>query len=105
MQVGQLSSQVQLQSPPAAQDTVGDPSGAWTVVATVWADIKHLSGLESLKSGADTSVVKASIRIRWRSDVTAAMRVVWGSTTYGINAVLPDAHRRWVDLVCEVIGS
>jgi SPP1 family predicted phage head-tail adaptor len=49
--------------------------------------------VEAIKAGAEASVVQASIRIRYRTDVTSAMRVVHGSTTYEIKAVLPDEGR------------
>ena len=46
--------------------------------------------------------MRASIRIRRRDDITAAMRVVHGAKVYDIKAVLPDEHGRgFLDLVCE----
>ena len=45
--------------------------------------------------------MKTSIRIRWRTDIEAGMRVVHGMAVYVIGAVLPDhAGRVFVDLVC-----
>ena len=87
------------------QDEAGQPVQTWATLATVWANIKHLSGVETIKANAETSAVKASIRIRYRSDLTAAMRVVHESTTYEIKAVMPDeAGRKFTDLVCEVLA-
>jgi len=104
MFAGQLKNKVTLQAQVDTVDTIGQPINDWVDVATVWAHIRHLSGVESIKAGADVSVSKASIRIRYRSDITPAMRVLFGSTVYQINAVLPDAAGRvHVDLVCEVI--
>jgi SPP1 family predicted phage head-tail adaptor len=100
-----LKHRVSIQRPPTDQDEAGQPTGGWTTFATVWADIRQASGLETIKADAPTSQVKASIRIRRRTDVTAAMRVVHGSTTYEIKAVLDDlADRRHVDLACEVVS-
>jgi SPP1 family predicted phage head-tail adaptor len=49
-------------------------------------------------------VRQVSIRTRYRTDITGAMRVVSQGVTYKINAVLPDlVERKHVDLVCEVI--
>lgn len=103
MEIGRLSSQVTLQSPPSAQDDQGQPTGPWNVVTTLWADIKHTSGLQAIRGGVDTSLVKASIRIRWRAGVVAGWRIVWGSSAYNIMAVLPDSRRQYIDLVCEVL--
>ena len=104
MYAQQLNSKVVIKQPAAVQDAAGQPIPTWTTLATVWANIRSLNGLETIKGGAEASVAKASIRIRYRADVTAAMRVVHGSTTYEIKAVLPDvAGKRHVDLACAVI--
>lgn len=96
-------SRVTIQQPGTGQDETGEPVESWVPVATVWATIRHVSGLSAIKSGADVSVVKASIRINWRTGIDASMRVMHGATVYDIEAVLPDeAGRKHVDLVCEV---
>lgn len=106
MQAGKLNSRVTIQRPGTAQDGTGQPIIAWVDVATVWAHIVHKSGLEMIKADAPVSVVQASLRIRYRTDIDAGMRVVHGATVYDIRAVLPDAARRdFTDLVCTVGGS
>lgn len=105
MDIGKLNSRVTIQQMAAGQDDIGQPVATWNTLATVYANIRHLKGLEAIRADAQASVVKASIRIRLRADVTPAMRVVHGSTTYEIKAVLPDAQRReYVDLACEVVA-
>jgi SPP1 family predicted phage head-tail adaptor len=105
MKIGALNRKVTIQHLVDGQDEIGQPVTTWATLATVYADIRHLSGLESIKADAQTATVKASIRIRRRSDVTAAMRVAHGATTYEINAVLPDEQRRdHLDLSCEVVS-
>ena len=64
MQAGTLNRRVTLQAPGTTQDELGQPITGWTDVATVWASVRHVSGLEAIKSGADVSVVKVSVRIR-----------------------------------------
>lgn len=103
---GQLNRRLTLQAPSATQDAIGQPLDTWTDVATVWADVRHPNGLQALKADAPTSTVRASIRIRWRTGVTAAMRAldVASGTVYAIRAVLPDVQTRaHIDLVCEVV--
>jgi SPP1 family predicted phage head-tail adaptor len=109
MDVRRLNRKVLIRKMGSTQDEAGQPVVAWTNLITsgdgkVWANIKHLSGVETIKADAPTSAVKASIRIRYRTDVTAAMQVVHGSTTYEIKAVMPDvAGRQHTDLACEVV--
>lgn len=106
MQAGRLNRRCVLQAPGTAEDELGQPvPGDWVPVATVWADIRMKSGLESIKAGAPVSVVAASIRIRYRADVNAGMRVVHNLVAYEIKAKLPDVSgREFLDLVCEVVN-
>lgn len=104
MDAGRLNTRLTLQQPGTAQDGIGQPVITWTEVGRVWADVRHVSGLQAIKADADSSTVKASIRIRHRTGVTAAMRLVeqGAGTVYNITAVLPDARKAYLDLVCEV---
>ena len=50
-------------------------------------------------------MAKVSIRIRYRTDLHAGMRVVHGATVYNIKAALPDFERQvHTDLVCEGVS-
>ena len=105
MQAGRLNRRCVLQAPGTAQDELGQPIPGWTDVASVWADIRMKSGLESIKAGAPVSVVQASIRIRYRAGINAGMRVVHNLQVYEILAVQPDVGgREYVDLVCQAGG-
>lgn len=97
-----LNRRITIQRLQDGQDEIGQPVQTWVDVATVWANIRYLNGVETVKSDAPVSVAKASIRIRRRTDVTAGMRAVHGSTIFDIKAVLPDEEsRERVDLACE----
>ena len=104
MRPGLLNSRVVVQQQSTTQDALGQPVLSWSTFATLWADVRHTSGIEAIKDSAIASVVRASIRVRYRGDLTAAMRVIHGSTTYNIVAVLPDiGGKEYVDLACEVL--
>lgn len=104
MQAGRLNRRCVLQTPSTATDEIGQPIPGWTDVATVWADIRMKSGLEAIKAGAVVSTVQASIRIRYRADVNAGMRVVHNLVAYDIKAVMPDVSGRvFLDLACEQV--
>jgi len=104
MSAGQLRNRVSLQSQVSTQDDLGQPSTSWLTIATLWADVRFLSGVESIKSGTDASLARASIRIRRRA-VDAGQRIVFGDTVFEIKSVLPDQKRVFVDLVCEAINA
>ncbi len=105
MQAGQLRDRITIQRKTQGTDSWGAPlPEAWEDYASVWANIRFLSGTESIKAGADVSVVRASIRIRWRQDVTAGMRVLHAGAVYDIEAVLPGARREYVDLQAKRVS-
>lgn len=84
-------------------DALGQPSSTWDQIAQIWAEIRHPSGVEQLRAGAQTSVVQASIKVRRRAGITAAMQAVHGNAVYNIKAVLPDeVDRLHMFLVCEL---
>lgn len=104
MDPGKYKHLCSLQAPGTVRDGAGQPIPGWPEVTTFWADIRGGGGLETIKAGAVTAVRQVSIRTRFRTDITGAMRVVSQGVTYKINAVLPDlVDRKHVDLVCEVI--
>lgn len=106
MPAGPRKRLVQIQRPTSTKDGIGQPVQVWTKLADTWADIRYLSGLESIKAGADAAVARVSMRCTYRTDITAAMRVADGAVIYTILAVLPDVTgRRHVDLVCEVANG
>ena len=104
MKAGDLNNLVTIQARQAGQDAVGQPLSGWSTFARVWADVRRFNGLEMIKAGAAVSVVKASIRIRRRGDVTNGMRVLVGSTSYEVESVIQDeVKREYTDLVCQVV--
>lgn len=103
LDAGTLNTRVTIERKTGGINDWGEPlPEGWETHATVWANVKHLSGGEAIKADAVTSTVRASIRIRYRTGLDAGMRVVVDGSVYGIQAVLPDLVRReHVDLVCE----
>ena len=99
-----FSKRITIERRTSAQDAWGQPiPDAWTPVASLWANVRHMGGAEAIRADAVTSSVRASIRIRWRTGIDAGMRVKVGAAVYEIKAVLPEmARREHVDLVCEV---
>lgn len=100
---GQLNQRINIEQRSSSVDTLGQPVETWTLLAAVWANVKYPSGIASIKSDADVSVVKASIRIRYISSVNAGMRVAKGSEYFNILAVLPNVTQGYTDLVCEKV--
>lgn len=102
MDIASLRTRVTLQTLTAGVDSIGQPVTTWVDTAVLWADVRYLSGLSAIKAGADVSLSKVSIRLRYRT-VTAGQRIKQGANIYNIEAVLPGARRAYVDLVCESV--
>jgi SPP1 family predicted phage head-tail adaptor len=99
---GSFNFRVVLQQRPSGQDAFGQEiAGDWIDVARIWADVRHLNGLEAIKGGADISVVRASVRIRYRAGINADMRLLIDGRPYDIRAVMPTSDRAFLDLACE----
>lgn len=104
MQAGTLRDRIHIQRKTDERDEWGSAKpGAWENITPqrLAANVRHRSGLGAIKADAEVSIVRASIRIRRRSDVGAGMRVVFLETVYDIEAVLPGETREYVDLVCK----
>jgi SPP1 family predicted phage head-tail adaptor len=102
---GALNRRVEFQTQVTTQDSIGQPSTSWTTNFSAWASIKYQSGSSAIKSGADASINKCSIRLRYRTGIDARMRVLHGTTAYNITAILPAQDRAFIDLVCEVVNA
>lgn len=102
MKSGELRYRVTLQSHSQTQDSTGEILRTWVDVAPVWASIRFVSGISAIKADMDVSTVKASIRIRYRTGISAGMRVLHGGDVYEVQAVMPNMAGRYIDLVCEV---
>lgn len=107
MRAALLSTRVEIQGKAKATDKLGATVTQWQPLFKVWADIRHTSGKETIKADALTSIVRASVRIRRRKDVTAQMRVVLGDgSIYDIKAIQPDLQsREFIDLICERVDK
>lgn len=98
-----LNHRIDIERRVAGEDALGQPLESWELVAGVWADVRHKSGLSAIKGDADTSIVQSSIRIRYRAGLDTGMRVTHGGDRYDIRALLPDGKRQYLDLVCQKV--
>ena len=98
-----LNHRINIEQRSAGEDELGQPVETWTLVAAVWANVRHLSGVSAIKAGADVSLVQASIRIRHRSGINDGMRIMHDGQQYDIKAVLQDGKRQYLDLVCQAV--
>lgn len=111
MKAGRLRDRIKIQK----RESYRDPQTGqqlWRVVgiATVWAEVKGISGRELVTSGAFNGQLKsaATLRIwmRYRSDVDYDCTILHQmpgvrGNEYGIKAIIPDAKRTRLELLCQ----
>ncbi|CDM23863.1 hypothetical protein BN940_06981 [Castellaniella defragrans 65Phen] len=98
MQAGQLDRRIGIWKRVQGQDETGQPIDTWELVRMAWANVRFLSGIETVKSGIAASEVRASVRIRRTPGIDAGMIARIGGEDYDIEAVLP-ADRIHTDLI------
>lgn len=102
LNAGQLDRRITIQARAAGVDERGQPNGTWTTVATVWAMPMPKAGREYFAAGQMQAEGGMAWRIRYRTDITAAMRVLDDlAEPWEIAAPpMPSANREWLDLFC-----
>ena len=102
----ELRERVAIQSSSTTTDAqLGRPK-TWTVLDTVAAKVDSAGDAsEGQQVGGITASAKHIVTIRYRSDVTAKMRLRWRGMTLQIHSVVVDPRRAWLTLQCgEVQG-
>jgi len=104
MEAGKLRHRVTIQQATATRDTIGVPEDTWSTLATVWAAVEPLTGREFVEAFRTNAELTHRVRIRYRSDVTAKMRVLESSRHYDIVAVLDvKGEMRELHLMCREV--
>lgn len=99
---GGMRQRIRIEQPVLTADGLGGSTRSWEEVTTVWAEIVSGRGDERYAAGQLTSQATHRIRLRWRDDITSAMRVVFGTRIFAIRAVIEhDGKRRSLELIVE----
>ncbi len=84
-----LKQRITIEQPTENADGAGGTTKSWSTLATVWAEVLPLrSGrVEALVNRQLTAEITHRIVMRYRDDVTAAMRVSYGGRLFNIRRV------------------
>lgn len=104
MRAGELRHRVTIQQKSVTRDSFGAETVSWTDVAVVWAAIEPLQGREFFSAQQVNAEVTTRIRIRYRSGITPAMRVLFGSRAFDIQGIINIEERnRELHLMCKEV--
>ena len=98
---GLLTQRIDLQSRAAGQDVLGQASGSWSTVATVWARARPLRSRELFAAGTVQNITDVEFTIRWRSDVRSTWRIQWRGQAYEITGepIDVDGQQQWLEIL------
>lgn len=104
---GTLNRQVTLQRAVPAGDGQGGTTRTWTDVAATWAAISARGGKEFQTAKQTRATLTDEVRIRYRTGITADMRVVYGTRVLSIAQppIDVDARHEQLLLLCEEIDG
>lgn len=102
MRIAKLRHRLTIQSLILSDDGYGGSDEVVSDVATVWGSIDPVKGGEYYKAQQVNSEVTHKATIRYRSDITAAMRISFGGRTFEILAVMdPEERHEILELLCK----
>jgi len=105
MRVGRLRHRLAIESRgenSPSRTSTGAVDYSWSTLATVWGSLEPLQGRRLEIAQATHEKVTVESMIRYRSDVTAGMRIAFGDKYYLIDAVInPELRNRYLRLLCE----
>lgn len=87
MQAGPMDRRVVLQTASASTDSYGQGVQSYTDLATVWANVRYLTGRELLLAQQTTPNAQVKFQIRYRSDIDETSRIVHDGATYDIQHI------------------
>lgn len=103
MDAGKLDRRVRLEQYTTTQAPNGEPTKAWTTLATVWAEKIEANGQERFSSQQFIGKVARSFRFRWSnatSQVTVKSRLVFDGVTHEIIAMREIGFRDGIEVDC-----
>ena len=108
MRAGRLRHRVTIQRGTPGRDGFGTEVLAWSTVATVWAEVRSNSGHEQVQPNEQIfSNLTHQVTLRYRTGLSAKMRLLWNSRFLEIQSVRePDNRLRMMQLDCmEVVDG
>lgn len=97
---------IEIQQAVKLSDGMGGFTETWGQVCTVWASMRQESGKEMVNADKIQATRRVQYGIRYRTDIAANMRILHGSRTLNIIAVLdPAGTFERLDLIAEEVSA
>ena len=104
--IGKLNRVITLQQKSITRDAYGAEEERWADLRTrprVWANVMQTGASQDYRSGSDReqNTRNARFRIRYRDDVTEAMRVSYDGVYWDIEGIAEWGYRDTLELQCR----
>jgi len=93
MQAGRLDRSIVIQKNTPTRSGTGAEKQSWATFATVWAEVKEVSGGETFRGAQIVAEATKVFLIRHRTDLTTKMRISYDGDIYDIHK-MPELGRR-----------
>lgn len=105
MKVGHLRDSIVFETPSTTVNSRGESTPTWSTFATVFGEIRSVSGQEYIKNERIQGELTHQITIRFLSGLVDKMRASVGGKYYEIVAVLPDrTGARMQQVMCRELA-
>lgn len=102
MKIAELRHQITIQEKVQTSDGMGGFTEMLNTVHETWAAIWPVSAKETRENMRVEANVSHNIRIRYRSGISHAMTIVFGTRTFEIKGIVNiDERNIWLDMVCN----
>lgn len=103
--LGAMRDRVNIQTSTDTIDDAGQPIRTWsTTYASQPAQYTPTSGGETIRGRQIEAGIQAVFTVHYRPEIVPQMRVVYGSSNYGIVHVRPvEGGLRYIELMCKAV--
>lgn len=103
MRAGPLKHRCSLMQSQQIKRPGGGSDESWVELGKLWAEVTIPTGRIATVADQLQAVVSAEIRVRYRADLVAGMRIVHGGKTFKVEAPLPDNDQTMLRLLCSIV--
>lgn len=105
MRAGPLNKRCALMQSKKVKRPGGGFDESWIEIGALWAEISIPTGRLAPMADRLEAMVTAEIKVRFRADIVAGMRLVHPTGTYLIEAALPDRDPAMLRLLCSSVTN
>ena len=107
MTIGPMRHRITIRNFTSTRTPSGQPVEEWADGATIWAEVKGISGRESLTAGAERTDATVRVWVRYRNDILASSRLLvlngpYKGVTLNVNGPpVPNSKGTRLEILCK----